>query len=200
MNKLSVLLLSATAITALSALLALPAQAQIDPDLLDILSRISETSRLIRGNDTPEREAQLEQNHREMERSLEKYNRNTGKIRGREQSESREADTNGGSRQNQNSPSLQSESNVFLSSFCDGYLKGAAITGNYSSVPDACGQYMRQPSSSQRSNRQDSDRYVEEQELRNRRIQRNADINLESIRDSNCLASSDGCVRIRLEN
>ena len=80
-----------------------------------------------------------------------------------------------------------------LRSFCNGYLQGAAITGDYSSVPDDCRQYMR-PSSPQR---RDSDRYIEQQELRNRQIQRDADINLESIRDSNCLASSEGCVRIR---
>jgi hypothetical protein len=114
MHKLSNLLLSATVITSLSSLLAVPAQAQID----------------------------------------------------------------------------------LLRSFCDGYLQGAAITGDYSSVPDDCRQYMR-PSSSQRSNRRDSDRYVEQQELRNRQIQRDADINLESNQDSNCLASSEGCVRIR---
>ncbi|MFM6622650.1 MAG: hypothetical protein ACKPJO_20325 [Dolichospermum sp.] len=89
----------------------------------------------------------------------------------------------------------QAQSNEFLSSFCDGYLKGVAITGNYSSVPYACRQYMRQPPSSQGSNRRDSDLYIKQLELRNRQIQRDADIQLESIRDSNCLASSEGCVR-----
>lgn len=88
---------------------------------------------------------------------------------------------------------LPARANQVLQAFCEGYLKGAAITGNYSSVPDDCWQYMQRPSSSQESNRRDSDRYVEQQERRNRQIQRDADINLESIQDSNCLASSEGC-------
>jgi hypothetical protein len=88
---------------------------------------------------------------------------------------------------------LPARANQFIQAFCEGYLKGAAITGDYSSVPDDCRQYMQPPSSSQRSNRRDSDSYVEQQERRNRQIHRDADINLESIQDSNCLASSDGC-------
>jgi hypothetical protein len=67
-------------------------------------------------------------------------------------------------------------------------------------VPAHCrGGGMSQPSSSQQNYRGNSNRYIEQQELRNRQIQRNADINLDSIRDSNCLASSEGCVRIRQE-
>ena len=180
-------------IASLSGLFAFPSQAQAD--LRDILEVIGAASRKIdcisygrRCLSKEDEDAEQRQTDRAIDRIRE------GK------SESGSSLTNGGSRQNQNSPSLQSESNMFLSSFCDGYLKGAAITGNYSSVPDACRQYMRQPSSSQRLNRQDSNRYIEQQELRSRQIQRNADINLESNRDSNCLASSEGCVRIRLEN
>ena len=190
MNKFSVLL---AAITSLSGLLILPSPAQADVmDILTIISRINRRVHCISYEERCLSQEDEDAETREIDRALERIRQ--GK------SESGSSFTNGGARQNQNSPSLQSESNVFLSSFCDGYLKGTAITGNYSSVPDACRQYMRQPSSSQRSNRRDSDRYVEEQELRNRQIQWDADINLESIRDSNCLASSDGCVRIRLEN
>jgi hypothetical protein len=66
-----------------------------------------------------------------------------------------------------------------------------------SAIPAHCrGDVNPNPPSSQRN----SNRYIEQEELRRRQIQRNADINLESIRDSNCLASSEGCVRIRLEN
>jgi hypothetical protein len=65
-------------------------------------------------------------------------------------------------------------------------------------IPAHCrGGGMSQPSSSQQNYRGNSNRYIEQQELRNRQIRRNADINLDSIRDSNCLASSEGCVRIR---
>jgi hypothetical protein len=191
MNKLSVLL---AASTSLSTLLAVPSQAQADSVLMEIikinslLNRRMDCYRVSNGENC----GSIDEDKDEINQALESIRQ--GK------SESGSSFTNGGSRQNQNSPSLQSESNVFHSSFCDGYLKGSAITGNYSSVPDACRQYMRQPSSSQRSNLRDSDRYVDQQELRNRQIQRNADINLDSNRDSNCLASSEGCVRIRFEN
>jgi hypothetical protein len=88
---------------------------------------------------------------------------------------------------------------------CMGYTLGTLIgvlinprANTSGAIPAHCRgeadtQYMRQPSSSQRYNRQDADVYIRQQELRNRRLQREADSNLESIRDSNCLASSEGC-------